>query len=304
MKTATYAIKRAIPGLYPGIRPNLTVCNIPYNDGQPHKGVNKATDILYKYGLKDYLSLTSNFNQKTFTDVKPVCISRPDMYLQSMKLPTDDFKFFIGGDHSMSIATGASFISKYENPGIIIIDAHTDLNTEFTSPSGNIHGMTFAKLLGLNRFDWMNDLGVPLLKPKNIAYIGIRDLDQGEVELIDRLNIKTWYATEVNKIGFSNALYNALNYLNGCSDIMVSFDVDSLDPSFISGTGTPVIHGLNHFDVMKGLWHVGEDERVKQFEVVEFNPELCKKNKLENECYNIIDIILSAIATDVQDSFI
>lgn len=302
MKTA-YAIKRAIPGLYPGIRPNLTVCNVPYNGGQTHKGVNKATDMLYMYGLKDYLSLTMNFNQKNFTEIKPVCISRPDMYLHSMALPSEDFKLFIGGDHSMSIATGASFICKHKNPGIIIVDAHSDLNTSESTPSGNIHGMTFAKLLGLDRFDWMNDLGVPFLKPKNIAYIGLRDLDKFEAELIDRLNIKTWYANEVNRLGFSNTLYNALNYLNDCSDIMVSFDVDSLDPSFISGTGTPVIHGLDHHDVMDGLWHIGENDRVKQFEVVEFNPELCQQNKLENECYDIIDIILSAIASDVQDSF-
>jgi arginase len=301
---STYALRRTTSALFCKSRPNLTICDVPYSGGQPHGGVGVAANMLYKYGLKDYLSLTTKFNQKNYTDIKPACISRPDMFFQAMTLPSEDFKLFIGGDHSMSIATGSSFLSKHENPGIVVVDSHADLNTSETSPSGNIHGMTFAKLMGLDRFNWMNNFGVPLLKPSNIVYIGIHDLDEAEVELINRFDIKTWTANEVNQIGFSSTLYNALDYLENCSSIMVSFDVDSLDPSIISGTGTPVLDGLKKNDVMDGLWHVTEDERVKQFELVEFNPELCVNNRLDIECYHVIDIILSAVASDVQEIFL
>lgn len=268
--------------------PSLSVVNIPYSDGQPRDGVNQAFKTLKNTGLFSYLN---QYKHIVYHDIPPVNVVHPDIYNQLLKIPTERKKLVIGGDHAMTIASGSAFLTQNTNAGILVIDAHADLNTPSSSPSGNIHGMTFAKLLGLGRYSWMEN--VPLLKPKNLAYIGLRDLDKFEIQLLEKQKIKFWTSEQVKCSSFSAVLTEALEHMSKCDKIMVSFDVDVIDPSFISGTGTPVRHGLDYFDILDGI-HLINNEKVSQFEVVEFNPSLSRDSELEGNWIN--DIIIRAFA--------
>src|SRR5699024_562999 len=138
------------------------------------------------------------------------------------------FPLVLGGDHSIAIGTLAGLASHYENLGVIWYDAHGDINTGETSPSGNIHGMPLAASLGLGHPKLTNILSEkPKVKPENVVLIGTRDLDDEEKELLHKLKIKVFTMHEIDRYGMAQVMDETINYLKDRTDgVHLSFDLD------------------------------------------------------------------------------
>lgn len=190
------------------------------------------------------------------------------------------FPLCIGGDHSMAIGTIAG-ISSYckKNKltlGVIWIDAHTDMNTEETTPSGNIHGMPLAASMGLGNAELVNFLGfAPKLKPENCAIIAARSIDLEERKNIKKLNPTVYTMSDVDKLGIHRIISRVLKQFKEKVDhIHVSFDVDSVDPNFAPGVGTPVPGGINYREAHLLMEAIAECGCMSSLEIAEVNPIL------------------------------
>jgi len=196
-----------------------------------------------------------------------------------------NFPLCIGGDHSMAIGTLAGVAAHCKKQklelGVIWIDAHADMNTDSTTPSGNIHGMSVAASLGFGHKALSSIYGLaPKVKPENIAFIGIRSLDAEERETIKKLGLKIYTMTEVDRKGINFIINKVLKDLKSrVQHIHVSFDTDSIDPSIAPGVGTPVSGGLNYREAHLLMETIAECGCMSSLEVAEVNPILDTKNR-------------------------
>ena len=194
------------------------------------------------------------------------------------KLPNDVFPICIGGDHSMSMGTVAG-VSRGERIGLVWVDAHTDFNTPDISPSGNIHGMPVAHLVGLGDERLVNIGGVGAkIRPEDIVMIGIRSVDHAERELLKARGASIYTMKEIDTLGLARVAHDALEKLSGVSRIHVSFDADSLDPSIAPGVGTPVPGGLSYREAHLLMEILADSGKVGSLDLVEVNPVLDNRN--------------------------
>lgn len=201
-------------------------------------------------------------------------------------LEKDKFPVILSGDHSCAVGTfsgiSAHFHAKNEEVGLIWFDAHGDMNIPETSPSGNVHGMPLAALLGRGNAEIVNLQGfAPKLNPKYCAHIGARDLDLGEKELIRELGMKDNFFTmsDIDKRGMTACVKEAIEIVSQASGgYAVTFDVDILDPRFAPGSGTLVRGGITYREAHLALEIVAEDGGMQAFEIVEVNPLLDSSN--------------------------
>ena len=200
-------------------------------------------------------------------------------------LSQNHFPLCIGGDHSMAIGTIAG-ISSYciKNKlklGVIWIDAHADMNTDETTPSGNIHGMPLATSLGLGNEKLVKFYGFsPKLKPENTALIGVRSIDEFEKKNIKQMNLSVYTMSDVDKFGIHRIIARVLKQFQEKVDhIHVSFDLDGVDPALAPGVGTPVPGGLNFRESHLLMESIAECGCMSSLEVTEVNPILDDKNK-------------------------
>ncbi len=190
----------------------------------------------------------------------------------------------LGGDHSSAIGTIAGVASHFrsldQETGVVWIDAHGDVNTPETTPSGNIHGMPLATSLGFGLPDLVDIGGFsPKLKPGHVALVGIRDLDQGERDLIGESGIAVFTMKEVDRLGIARVMEEAIAIASRASGgLHVSFDMDVLDPSAAPGVGTPVRGGLSYREAHLAMEIVADSRRLTSLEIVEANPILDVKN--------------------------
>jgi arginase len=195
------------------------------------------------------------------------------------------FPLCLGGDHSMaigSIAGISSYCKKHRlKLGVIWVDAHTDMNTDKTSPSGNIHGMPLAVSLGLGHEKLINFYGfAPKLEPANCALIGVRSVDKPEKLTIKKLNLPVYTMADIDKLGIHRIIRKILKQFREKVDhIHVSFDLDSVDPSIAPGVGTPVSGGLNYREAHLLMESIAECGCMSSLEITEVNPILDDKNK-------------------------
>lgn len=191
------------------------------------------------------------------------------------------FPLIFGGDHSIAIGSLAGISKHYEKLGVIWYDAHVDLNTVETSPSGNIHGMPLAASLGLGNEELTTIGGyTPKIESENIVIIGARSLDPGERELIENKGIKVFTMHKIDRIGMPKVMEEAIAYLQDRTDgVHLSLDVDGLDPSEAPGVGTPVIGGMTYRESHLAMEMLAEAEIITSAEFVEVNPILDEKNK-------------------------
>ncbi|NLI67278.1 MAG: arginase [Bacilli bacterium] len=194
------------------------------------------------------------------------------------------FPLVLGGDHSIAIGTIAGVSRHYKNLGVIWYDAHGDINTEETTPSGNIHGMPLAVSLGLGHERLTNILNQkPKIKPENVVLIGIRDLDEGEKQLLRQLKIKVYTMHEIDRLGMPQVMEETIAYLKKRTDgVHVSFDLDGIDPKDSPGVGTPVVGGLTYRESHLALEMLSEADIVTSAEFVEVNPMLDERSKTAN----------------------
>ncbi|KKB33770.1 arginase [Bacillus thermotolerans] len=191
------------------------------------------------------------------------------------------FPLILGGDHSIAIGSLAGISKHYENLGVIWYDAHGDLNTAETSPSGNIHGMPLAVSLGIGHPTLTNIADYsPKVKPENIVIIGARSLDEGERELIRERGIKVFTMHEIDRLGMTKVMEEAIAYLKERTDgVHLSLDLDGLDPSDAPGVGTPVLGGISYRESHLAMEILEESKIITSAEFVEVNPILDEKNK-------------------------
>lgn len=201
----------------------------------------------------------------------------------------------IGGDHSMAAGSVAGLVRAkqgHRKTGLIWIDAHPDLNTDETSPSGALHGMPIAALLGLGDPDFAGLSGPkPALRPDHIFYIGIRDIDDGEKTYIKDHNIPRLTGADVRKQGIAQAIDTALKTLRPKVDhLALSFDLDSLDPADAPAVGTPVEGGIPLNDLVPVWQQILREVPFDLIEIAEFNPSLQGVNRTRKAVYNLFGL--------------
>lgn len=205
------------------------------------------------------------------------------------------FPLIVGGDHSMAIGTLAG-LAQTGPYGVIWVDAHADLNTSETSPSGNIHGMPLAAAMGMGDVR-LTEVGGrdPKLSPEHLVYIALRDIDEGEMNEINRLGIKVITVEEVRTRGVDVIMQEALRYLRERVDrFYISFDMDSLDASLVPGTGTPVDGGLTEVEAKAILKEAMQAEDLIAVELVELNPALDRDDVTAQLAYRLCETIIKS----------
>jgi len=195
------------------------------------------------------------------------------------------FPLVLGGDHSQAVGTISGLVRHYrrqgERVGVVWIDAHTDMNTPESSPSGNVHGMPLAALLGHGPPELVSLVGPDAaLRPEDVVIIGVRDVDGTEVPLVRELGVRTYTMSELDSRGTAHCLREAIAIaLDGTAGIHLSFDLDGVDPNEAPGVGTPVPGGLSLRESHLICELVHNTNRVLGMEVVELNPTLDIANK-------------------------
>jgi arginase len=186
----------------------------------------------------------------------------------------------LGGDHSIALGTLGGLAQAYGTTGgVLWIDAHGDLNTPESSPSGNVHGMPLAAALGLAGERFQGDTWtLPAVTPDRVALVGVRSLDDGERRRIRDLGVKVFTMSDVDRIGIERAIRESLSHIAGPGFVHVSLDMDALDPEVAPGVGTPVRGGLSYREAHLALELVSESGLAGSFEVVEVNPILDREN--------------------------
>jgi arginase len=217
------------------------------------------------------------------------------------------FPIVLAGDHSTAGATisGLKIANPKKRLGVVWVDAHADLHTPYTTPSGNMHGMPLAivtaednKKCQIHDLDkntesiWekLKNIGgiSPKVLPEDIVFIALRDYEKEEEALIKKHNIKVIPVAELRRKGVAQVVRQTLLTLSHCDDIYVSFDVDSLDASISRGTGTPVTNGLKEREAEDLLASLMQSHKICCFEITEVNPTLDKENLMAEIAFNIL----------------
>jgi arginase len=201
----------------------------------------------------------------------------------------------LGGDHSVALGTLAG-LRKVHGPGAAIwIDAHGDLNSPETSPSGNVHGMVLAAALGLAGDRFREDgWGLPALAPGRVALVAVRALDEGERELLRELDARVFTMSDVDRLGVERAVREALTHVAGAGFVHVSLDMDAIDPDVAPGVGTPVRGGLSYREAHLALELVAESGLASSLDVVEVNPVLDRENETGKLAVELVASALGA----------
>jgi arginase len=213
---------------------------------------------------------------KYLTAIESVCTRLADGVSEA--LAAGETPLVLGGDHSVAIGSVVGS-ARDADVGVLWLDAHGDLNTPATTPSGNVHGMALAAILGLGEFadtPWANAVGVD---PENVALVGVRDLDPGEREAIRDHGIAAFSISEVDDRGITAVIADALDAARGRDGVHVSLDLDWLDPTEAPGVGTPVRGGVTYREAHAALERVAEAATVRSLELVEVNPVLDDHNR-------------------------
>jgi arginase len=225
----------------------------------------------------------------------------------SKTLRNNEFPILLSGDHSCSAGTISGIRKAYPKArlGVIWIDAHADIHSPYTTPSGNLHGMPLSVVLDEDNIDskinkpdqetlnyWFQLKNVANISPKikynDLVYIALRDAELPEQYLLSKNKVKNFPTLEIRKRGVERVAIDALKYLDQCDMIYVSFDVDALDASISKGTGTPVPNGITEREAGNLVARLMSNEKVCCFEMVEINPTLDKENLMAEHAFEIL----------------
>ena len=185
----------------------------------------------------------------------------------------------LGGDHSVALGSLVGMAQVRGPGGVVWVDAHGDINTPATSPTGNVHGMVLAAALGLAGDEFRRDgWPLPAVESGKLALVGVRSLDEGERKLLHELEAKVFTMSEVDRIGVEPCMQEALAHASGAAFLHVSFDMDVVDPDYAPGVGTPVRGGLSYREAHLAMETVAESKLLDSMDVVEVNPILDREN--------------------------
>lgn len=221
-------------------------------------------DEIYKEGL-------DLPNLKNLDSVVATC---EDIAKKASKIVKDgEIPIFIGGDHAAVIGSISGVCEHKKNLGLFWVDSHSDINTEKTTVTGNIHGMPVSALLnmGEEKLTSIHFEGEKIL-PQNVVLFGLRDVDPPEQEIINQLGIKAFTHQDIVDKGLVSCLIEAKEHFSRCNGVHLSFDLDSIDPDIIKGVSVPVLGGFNKQDAVDIMQFCLENLDLTSIDIVEFNP--------------------------------
>ena len=285
--------------------------------------INQNNDFFNRFDFEDVITENESvYNKKNNSFGKQInsVFNQCKRLSNHVKVNLQEGKFpiVLSGDHSSALGTisGVKAANPNKRVGIVWIDAHGDLHTPYTSPSGNIHGMPLGAVISDDNLDcqindvdrdtteiWdqMKNIGLPGQKvlPEDIVFFGVRDTEEPEEKQMEKYGIKNYMVAEVRYRGLEVCVNEALEKLSDCDIIYVSFDVDSMDCDMISyGTGTPVQKGFDDEEIVAIINKLLASKKVACIEFVEVNPLLdLKGNKMAETAFSILDDITKTVST-------
>jgi arginase len=310
----------ALPSDRPGVGRRVSILGVPLGFGSSLAGVDIGPAALRVARLNQRIAQLG-YEVRDLGDmrvVRPQAVPDPAekvKYLPEISaaceelalevrniLEAGELPLTLGGDHSIavgSIAGAASFYrERNQTLGLIWFDAHADMNTPETSPSGNIHGMPLSALLGFGAAELTHVAGfAPKLDPALCAHIGARDIDQGERELIRRLGMRFFTMREIDERGIGPCMDEAIAIASrATAGYSVTFDVDALDPGDAPGSGTLVRGGLTYRESHLAMEKIAEAGGMRSLEIVEINTALDSNNRTAELG---VELILSALGKTI-----
>jgi arginase len=206
------------------------------------------------------------------------------------------FPLVLGGDHSIAMGTVAGLLDAFGDVGVLWVDAHGDINTPATSPSGNVHGMPVAALLGIGGLGGRLGWGSRAVRPNRVVLFGTRTLDPGERQTIRELGVRMFTMSEIDQRGIKPCMDEAIDLLSGPGGIHISFDIDAVDPLEAPGVGTPWPGGLTYREAHLAMELLAATGQVSSMEVVEVNPIADHENRTAKLA---AELILSALGRTI-----
>ena len=201
----------------------------------------------------------------------------------------------LGGDHSVALGSLSGLARAHGPGGVLWLDAHGDLNSPETTPSGNVHGMVLAAALGLAGPRFREDgWGLPAVAEGRVALIGVRSLDEGEREVVAGLAARVFTMSDIDRLGVERTVRESLSHVAGSGFVHVSLDMDVVDPDVAPGVGTPVRGGLSYREAHFMLELVAESGLLSSLDVVEVNPILDRENETAKLAVELVASALGA----------
>ena len=237
---------------------------------------------------------------KYMAEIAETCKDLAEIVQKSLE---EDFvPLVLGGDHSIAAGavTGvaAHFRKQKKQIGYIWLDAHGDMNTPESSPSGNVHGMPLAAVMGYGAPELVDLLGFkPKVEPQNIVLVGVRDLDTQERRLVKKSGVRVFTMRDIDERGMRDVMSEALKYaMDDTAGVAVSLDMDFVDPADAPGVGTPVRGGVTYREAHLAMEMIADSEAMVSLEVVEINPILDEHNRT---ALLGVELVLSALGQKI-----
>lgn len=284
---------------------NISILPIPLDIGSDNHGMDLAPEYLLKHGLKNALT-TAGFNVKVLPEIIASKeklwrgkSNNQDIFGAILKIATatgqqvkQEIKsgnkvLALGGDHAISIGTIAGAAEAIgPNLGLIWIDAHADINTEETSLSESVHGMVSSTLLGIGSPRLTNLVKIKI-KPENILYIGLKDLDQAEIDLIRKHKLSALTMFDILQNGFASIIEQVQALQKRTKQIWITMDVDSLDEEYAPAAAMATLGGLTYREITNLMTYIGKTSNVIGGDIVELTPEKDINGKTGKLCIEL-----------------
>lgn len=282
---------------------NLSLTNVHLDLGAGRRGTDMGPSAMHVAGLVPALEklghrikavesiagpsyesvIAGDPDARFLSEIHKICLQIAEVVAHSVQ--ADQFPLVLGGDHAQAMGT-ISGLTRHFQPeggrvGVLWVDAHTDMNTPETTPSGNIHGMPLAALLGKGHPDLVGLSGAqPALDPSDVVVVGARDIDSTELSLVKDLGVRVYTMHEIDRRGAAVCFEEALTQITRDTvGIHVSFDLDGVDPEHAPGVGTPVPGGLTLRESHLICEMVNQTGKLIGLEMVELNPTFDHENK-------------------------
>jgi arginase len=299
---------------------NIRILGVPLDLGQTRRGVDMGPSAVRVAGLEARLEALGHIvedggnvsvaipeqkkegdpHAKYLKEIVATCTKHADMVLKTLEM--GNVPLVLGGDHSVAAGTMAGVAEFYRRQekkvGLIWIDAHADINTPETSPSGNVHGMPMAALLGLGPAELANIYNFsPKVQPENCVLVGVRDIDGREKENIKESGIEVYTMRDIDERGMRTVIEEALRVAGrGTAGYHVSLDMDWIDPEDAPGVGTPVRGGASYREGHLAMEIIADHGRMTSFEIVEVNPVIDEHNRTADLA---VELTLSAFGKKI-----
>ncbi len=310
------------PILAAGIIPKkIRVIGVPLDLGQTRRGVDMGCSAVRVAGLEARLEALGHkvedagnigvtiaetkasfgaANAKYLKEITQTCTKVAELVVKTME--AGKVPLTVGGDHSIAVGTMSGVAEFYRRQnqavGLLWIDAHSDINTPDSSPSGNVHGMPLAAIMGLWPSELANIFGFsPKVRPENCVLIGVRDIDTIEKENIKRAGIEVFTMRDIDERGMRTVMEEALRMAGrGTAGYHVSLDMDWIDPEDAPGVGTPVRGGATYREAHLAMEIIADHARMVSFEMVEVNPVIDEHNRTADLA---VELALSAFGKKI-----